>query len=547
MDADMEMVRQLFLVEAEEGLATMEEALVGLEARPDDPAPLQEIFRIVHTIKGNAGILGFDNVGEYAHLLEDALELFRSGAAPITPTHITTLLLTVDAMRGLLRAASNGRTSHVRASDKALIARLMPGGGIAGAAPGGADGGAGRGAVGDAAGTAGRTLRVAMRRLDTLLNLTGEITVARGRLLHGPAARRAGDDSDAVEALDRLLSDLQTQVMEMRLVPLGPVFRNHLRTVRDLAAAHGKLVRLTLEGEDVEVDASIVEHLRDPLTHMVRNATDHGVEYPAARHEAGKDPCATVTLRARHEGATVVVEVSDDGMGLDRDRILARAVASGLVAPGAVLTDAEIHRLIFEPGLSTAEHVTEVSGRGVGMDVVRRNVDTLRGSMEVSTVRGKGTTISIRLPLTVAIIDGFTVAVGDESYVVPLEAVTECLELPVGERRQDEVSGVLNLRGTVLPYVRLRHLFALPPAATERENVIVLRHGSERAGLVVDRLVGQGQSVVKPLDKLFDRVPCVSGSTILGNGRVALIVDVAAILADARRSDASGSPSATAA
>jgi two-component system chemotaxis sensor kinase CheA len=317
--------------------------------------------------------------------------------------------------------------------------------------------------------------------------------------------------------------------MRMRLVPLGPVFRQHLRTVRDAAAARGKQVQLTLEGEDVEVDASVVDHLRDPLTHMIRNAVDHGIEMPDARRASGKDPTGTVALRARHEGGTVVIELADDGAGLRRDRILARARERGLIAEGAELSEAEAHRLIMEPGFSTAETVSELSGRGVGMDVVRRNVEALRGSIEIASRPGAGTTITTRLPLTVAIIDGFTVSVGSESYVIPLDAVTECLAMAADERREDG-RGVFSLRGAPLPYVRVRSLFGVAGAPPARENMVVVRHGARLAGLVVDELLGGGQAVVKPLGKMFQRLPGVSGSTILGDGRVALILDVADLL-----------------
>ena len=540
MDIDLETIRQAFLVEAEEGLSAMEEALVALEARPDDREPLHEIFRTVHTLKGSAGMVGFDNVAEFAHLLEDALELFRSGEMHVTANHVTTLLQTVDALRGLLKGAAAGNTTHVRAADRALVARLVPGGEAAVAAPtGGAPvAAAGAGAPGE--GARRRTLRVGMERLDALLNLTGETAVARGRLMQllGQRRRAAGDDVvNAAEEVDRLFAELQEQVMRMRLVPLGPFFRQHVRTVRDTAALRGKVVRLVLEGEDVEVDASVVDHLRDPLTHMIRNAIDHGIELPAARRDAGKEPTGTITLRARHEGGTVVIELADDGAGLRRDRVLARARERGLVADGVELSDAEIHRLIMEPGFSTADRVSDLSGRGVGMDVVRRNVEALRGSIEIASRDGEGTTVTARLPLTVAIIDGFTVSVGDESYVIPLDAVTECLAMPADERRAGRC-GVLSLRGEPLPYVRVRELFGLAGALPARENMVVVRHAGRLAGLVVDELLGGGQAVVKPLGKMFQRLPGVSGSTILGDGRVALILDVPDLLQRALDRDA---------
>ena len=540
MEIDLDLVRQTFVAEADEQLVVLEETLVALEARPDDPEPIRTVFRLVHTIKGSAAMVGFDNVAEFAHLLEDALSIFRDGATQLTPVQVTLLLQAVDSLRGLVTAAARGNTTHVRSADRAIVAKLMPSGSDAMAVDGAESrqGSAVQSAGTGAAQQAGRTLRVGMHRLDALLDLTGEIAVARGRLLAGLARSAAATDetvSTAAEVVDRLLSDMQEQVMRMRLVPLGPVFRQHLRTVRDIAATHGKIIRLEIEGEDVEVDASVVDHLRDPLTHLVRNGTDHGIEYPAARKDAGKDPCGTLRLRARHEGGTVVIELSDDGAGLNRDRILSRGRELGLVPEGAVPPDAEIYRLIFVPGFSTADAVTELSGRGVGMDVVHRNIEALRGTVDVRSEMGVGTTISIRLPLTVAIIQGFTVGVGTESYVVPLETVTECIELPAADRTLDQPTGVFDLRGKPLPYVRLGRLFDLPDAPAARENIVVVGHAGQQAGLVVDRLLGETQAVIKPLGKALQRLAGISGSTILGDGRVALILDVPDLLQRALR------------
>ncbi len=319
--------------------------------------------------------------------------------------------------------------------------------------------------------------------------------------------------------------------MKLRMVPVGPTFRRYRRTVRDLAESHGKVTRLVTEGEDVEGDATVIEHLRDPLTHLVRNALDHGIEPPETRSMAGKDPCGLVTLAARHEAGTIVIELSDDGAGIDRERLLERARDSGIAPEGGDLSEREIERLIFEPGFTTAERVSDLSGRGVGMDVVRRNIEALRGSVNVESRAGEGTSIIIRLPLTLAIIDGLTVGVADETFFIPLETVVKSVELPLDERRRPGGRGVLNLRGTTLPWVRLRRLFRLAGSPPARENVVVVeRRRGRLAGLVVDALQGQSQAVIKPLAKLFRGLPGISGSTILGNGRVALILDVPGLL-----------------
>jgi two-component system chemotaxis sensor kinase CheA len=314
------------------------------------------------------------------------------------------------------------------------------------------------------------------------------------------------------------------------MVPIGPVFHQHHRTVRDVAQSGGKRCALRIEGEDVEVDTAVIEHIRDPLVHMVRNAIDHGIEAPAVRAAAGKPEQGTLVLRAFHEAGSMVIQVEDDGKGLDRGRIAAKAAALGMAADAARMTDEEVARAIFEPGFSTSEKVTDISGRGVGMDVVRRNVEALRGSVAVSSAPGKGTLVTIKVPLTLAIIQGFRVEVGDETFILPLDSVIECLTLAPDEAAGRDGVGVTNLRGVPLPWLRLRHQFAVAGTPPERENVVVVQNGHDTAGVVVDRLVGESQTVIKPLGAMFKNVPGVSGSSILGNGRVALILDVPGLL-----------------
>jgi two-component system chemotaxis sensor kinase CheA len=292
----------------------------------------------------------------------------------------------------------------------------------------------------------------------------------------------------------------------------------------------GKLVHLERSGEDVEVDASIVEHIHDPLMHLVRNAVDHGVETPAVRRARGKPPGGVVSLRASREASSIVVKVEDDGAGLDRDRIRTRALSSGLLQEDEERDDASLFQFVFEPGFTTAERITEVSGRGLGMDVVKRNVEALRGSVTLDTTPSVGTVVSLRLPLSLSILDVFLVGVGRETYVLPLESVLECVDLPE-EERGSSATGVLYLRGQPLPYLRLRDCFTAEGEQPARESVVVVKHAAGKAGIAVDALLGQGQTVIKPLGKLFQRIPGVSGSTILGNGRVALIVDVSTLLA----------------
>ena len=544
MDIDFEALMRSFLAESDDGLAQIEEALMVLERRPRDDQALGIVFRVAHSIKGNAAMFEFGHVERLAHVVEELLERLRERSLEVTGELVTLLLHAVDALREMIPEAADGRGEMPPAA-RAVLAELKR----LATREGAIDREKAEAAEVEAPrptapGRRGRTLRVDLDRLDRLLTLTGEIGIARGRLvqmLEDPAVSRAAVLETLREA-DLVHLELQELVMKLRMVPVGPTFRRYRRTVRDLAKSHGKVARLAIEGEEVEVDATVIENLRDPLTHMVRNALDHGIEPPEARSAVGKDPCGLVTLKAWHEAGTIVIELSDDGAGLDRERILKRARAAGSVPPaplrgdepdGGGLTEQEIEKLIFEPGFTTAEAVTDLSGRGVGMDVVRRNIEALRGSVAITSRSGEGTTITVRLPLTLAIIDGLTVGVAGETFFIPLETVVESVELPPEERRSDGC-GVINLRGTTLPYVRLRNLFRLEGAAPARENVVVVESRRQQlAGLVVDALQSQTQAVIKPLAKLFRDLPGISASTILGNGCVALILDVPGLLSQA--------------
>jgi len=542
MEFDFDALIQTFKAEAEENLGRMEESLVALEDSPGDPELLHTIFRVAHTLKGNAAALGFTGLTEFAHRLEDCLDRLQKGTAQAGTGLITTLLKSVDALRDLLSSSLAGQVEMGEAHQE-LLRILAEESGASPHTP--HDAAAARPAA-PLRNSPGRrkedrtewsertrTLRVDIDKLDRMLNLTGEIAIARGRIRQMLAELGAGSGEEVLEVQrdsDRLFLDLQELVMKIRMVPIGPTFRQHSRTVRDLATSSGKQARLEIEGEDVEVDTTVVNLIRDPLTHMLRNAVDHGLEMPEKRQAAGKDPCGLIRLRAFHDTGNIVIQISDDGGGLNRTRILEKARSRGLVIK-AEMTDTEILRLIFEPGFSTADKVTDVSGRGVGMDVVRRNIEALRGSVTVDSKEGQGTTLTIRLPLTLAIIEGFLVGVGAETYVLPLDVVVECVDLPESERNNGEPEGMINLRGKSLPYVRLRQMFGGKNEETIREQIVVVQHHDLRAGMVVDALYGENQIVIKPLGKLFQGLPGVSGSTILGNGRVALILDVPAIIA----------------
>ena len=555
MDIDFEALHRSFLAESEEGLVSMEEALMVLESRPRDEDALGQVFRIAHTIKGTAAMFDFTAVERLAHVLEELLDRLRRRSLAVTGELVSLLLRTVDVLRTMIPEAEAG-SSKMRPAERSVfdqLTRATAGEEAAGERVDPASEPPGDGPVTEpsaevetrSVGTrSAETLRVDLEKLDRLLNLTGEIGIARGRLAQMLEDPGLATILETLREADFLHLELQELVMKLRMVPVGPTFRRYRRTVRDLAKSHGKVVRLVIEGEEVEVDATVIEHLRDPLTHMVRNALDHGIEPPEARSAAGKDRCGLVTLKARHQAGSIVIEVSDDGAGLDRKQILERARVAGMV-PDRELTEQEVAELIFEPGLSTADTVTDLSGRGVGMDVVRRNIDALRGSVRLASKPGLGTTLTIRLPLTLAIIEGFQVGVDDETYIIPMDAVVETLAFePASDHRPDGADGrgVINLRGRSLPYVRLRDLLRLGGTPPARESILVVHHDDGLAGLMVDVLHGESQTVIKPMAKLFRRLPGISGSTILDNGKAAFILYVPDLLRSeiARRTGAAG-------
>jgi len=534
-DFDRDAIFASFLVESEEGLAVMEQSLVQMESSPSDLELLHTIFRVAHSLKGNATSLELSEIAGFAHVVEDLLDVFRDQQALPGADLISLLLKAVDELRAMVSSASAGSQEltpkqhdlrkeigrEVEKRAKRVVTTRA------------ASEESGSAAKGDSLpGASHRTLRADVDKLDQMLNLTGEIVITQGRL------RRMIEklDTEPGRAIlemhreaERLYMDLQREVMSIRMVPIGPLFRQFVRSVRDLAKSHGKFARLEIVGGDVEVDTTVLELLKDPLLHLLRNAVDHGLEKPALRERQGKGSCGLIRLTAAHSGGNIIVTLQDDGAGFDRNRIIDKAKRLGLLSGKEEIRDQDIYDLVLQAGFSTAESVTDLSGRGVGLDVVRRNIDSLRGTVEISSTAGKGSTVTIRLPLTLAIIEGFSVRVGTETFVVPLEHVTECTELPA-EQRSPEASGVLSLRGTALPYVRLRRVFSLSGTAPKRENIVVVKINEFHAGIAVDELLGGMQTVVKPLGRAFRAVPGIAGSTVLGDGRVGLIIDVPSLL-----------------
>ncbi|MBC3384960.1 chemotaxis protein CheW [Pseudomonas sp. SWRI179] len=382
----------------------------------------------------------------------------------------------------------------------------------------------------DSKGKDGTYVRVNADKLDELINLVGELVIASaGASL---LARTCHNDplQEATSSVSGLVEEILDGALRLRMIPIGETFNRFRRVVRDVSQELGKDIDLIISGAETELDKTVVEKIGDPLMHLLRNAMDHGIETAEARLAAGKPAKGHLHLNAYHDSGSIVLEIADDGAGLNRDRILEKAQERGLVPQGASPTDQEIYNLIFEPGFSTAQAVTNLSGRGVGMDVVKRNITLLRGTVDLDSQPGRGTVVRIRLPLTLAIINGFLVGIGQSTYVIPLDMVQECIELSEDDGLASREQGYLDLRGEVLPLVYLRDHFNHEGPPARRQNVVVVRYAELKAGLVVDDLLGEFQTVIKPLGKLFGALRGISGSTILGSGAVALILDVPALL-----------------
>ena len=518
-EVDREELLRIYLAEAEEVLATLEEMLVVLETRPGDAETINAIFRAAHTLKGNSASVGLDAPARLAHAMEDLLDEVRENRFAVTPALITLLLGAGDGLRRSIESSMGG--DDVLSPDALQLIDALGRAKSEGVAPELVR----HEEAQDLRATAKRRLRVDLERLDAILNLTGELTIAVGRL----SARYE------CEEVTRLLGELHEHVTRVRMVPIGPRFDQQRRTIRDLGQAAGKPVRLVAEGHDVELDASLVDQIKDPLTHMIRNAVDHGVERPEVRRARGKNPVATVRLRAFHDGGNVVVEVSDDGNGFDRERILERARERGMVAPGAVPADDEIYGFVFAPGFTTAETVTEISGRGVGMDVVSRAIAVMRGNVHVTSRAGEGATIAIRLPLTVAVLHGLVLEAGGERFVLPADAIERCAAVPRDEAR-DRAYGVTEIEQRMVPYIRLRRLFGLEhDSAPAVEQMVLVRSQSAEVAIVADDLIGEMQAVIKPLGQVFRKLAGVSSSTIFADGRVGLILDAGELVRRAAR------------
>lgn len=534
-DDDDEIVRA-FLVESHEGLDELDRDLVELERTPDSRDVLSRVFRTIHTVKGASGFLAFGRLERLTHCGENVLSRLRDGELTLTSPTADALLAMVDTVRALLAdieatgadadpAVDVDRVvAQLEAATTAPVDEPVPAPVTAPvAAP-----------VEPASAPASQpdSVRVDVDLLDTLVGLVGELVLTRNQIVRHADAQTDQELVRASQRLNLVVSELQEGVMRTRMQPIGQAWTKFPRVVRDLAAQLGKQVRLEMTGQETELDRSLLEAVKDPLTHLVRNAIDHGIEAPADRLAAGKPESGLLALRAYHESGQVVVEISDDGKGLDPGRIGAVAIERGVVTSDqlARMGEREVAELIFRPGFSTAATVTNVSGRGVGMDVVRTNIERIGGVVDLAGRTGAGTTVRVRIPLTLAIIPALLVGAADERFAVPQPNLVELVRLETADaaRAVETLAGapVLRLRGRLLPLVSLTGQLGLPERAADAMTVVVVQADELRFGLVVDEVHDTQEIVVKPLGRQLKPIAMYAGATIMGDGRVALILDV---------------------
>ena len=547
-DSDPELLSE-FVSESTEHLEIAEDQLLVIESETNNSEALNAIYRSFHTIKGVASFLGLEDTRHLAHQAESMFNLARDGKLELTGDAFEVALASVDGLKRQIRfaekwldtqhalevdpelpnllqaidAVSNG----VKVSRSALAAKASP-------APSESSSSK-REKPAPSPVHVKESIKVDRDRLDKLINVIGELVIGQAMVEEEVATWQAqtGNESMAMSQLNKTVRDLQELSLSLRMVPVGSAFHKMARIVRDLGRKLGKEINFDTEGDETELDKTVVDQIGDPLLHMVRNAADHGIEPPEDRIAAGKPKQGNVSLRAYHQGGNIYIEIQDDGKGLDRDALLKKAIERELVSESDNLTDQEIFNLIFAPGFSTAKNVTDVSGRGVGMDVVRRNVEALQGSVSVTSVKGKGSTVTIRLPLTLAILDGLSIRVGQEIYIIPILSVVESFSpQPADMKRIAGKGEVVMVRGEVVPLLRLSRLFgATQSSGNVNSLVVIVEDRSKKFALLVDELLGQSQVVIKNLETNYEKVEGIAGATILGDGRIAMIIDVFGLVA----------------
>lgn len=580
---DMKEIIDEFLVEADELIASLDTNLVTLETTPNDLDLLNEIFRAAHTIKGTSSFLGFDQVSSLTHRMEDVLNKLRKSEMVVTAEIMDLLLASVDVLKQLLHnvrdggqdtvdlteitarleAAAEGRVTLKSAADALAVTAVHNAEADWGAVDGireiatearsteplspGKVPPAERRPAHDKKATGEQTIRVDVNRLDSLINLMGELVLGRNSLMQmvGRLDSEAGASefervNQSAAAINYITTELQLAIMKMRMQPVGKVFSRFPRQVRDLARDAGKQIELVVSGEDTELDKSVIEEIGDPLVHLIRNSCDHGIETPDDRKAAGKHARGTIWLSASQEGSNIVIKIRDDGRGLDVDAIRSKAVERGLASRAEVdrMTDREVFAYIFEAGFSTAKQITDVSGRGVGMDVVRTNIEKLNGMIELDSARGIGTTISIKLPLTLAIIQGLLVQSDDEVFILPLSSVHETVKTDQAQIYYVNQRPVFRLRDEIIPIVNIGGVLRTQSSGftlTEKPYIVVVGLAEKKLGINIDRFLGQEEVVIKSLGEYLGGAEGIAGATILGDGRIRLIVDLIGLFSLARK------------
>ena len=524
----------LFESESREQLSTINEQLLALERAPTASEPVGAIFRAVHTMKGMSATMGYAAVTALAHELESLLDRVRQSELVVDRVVTDALFAAVDALERAMEIEVAGGSAETASAPALARLHALAGARAAAGAPAAVSTPAAPASTGDAAGRAPRTVRVELRRLDGLTNLAGELNVARGRLrdVANEIANPALDE--ALAQASRLITNLHDEIMASRMVPVGQVFDRFPRLIRDAAHALGKEIELTLNGREIELDRSMLDEIGEPIVHLLRNAADHGIEQPDVRERNGKPRAGQLSLTVTRERQMVTMRVQDDGRGIDRDQVLARARAEGLVdAAVESLSDDELVRIIGRPGFSTAEVITDMSGRGVGIDVVLTRVRALGGSVEIRSRTGEGTTVTLRLPVTLAIVRALLARVDGETYALPMTHVRETVELRQEARRRVQGREVMLLRDEVVPLLHFREIVGLSEArfvnVEGATQVIVIESDGRSTGLVVDEFAGQQDIVVKGFDSVRDGLALFSGATILADGAPALIVDVSSL------------------
>jgi chemotaxis protein histidine kinase CheA len=534
-------LREVFRDEAYELVSELESALLELEKIPEDAELVGRVFRALHTIKGSGAACGLTDSSAFAHAVEGVFDRIRKGEIAATENVIDLTLVAADYIRSLFDVCYRGGEADPE-QGRYILASFQETLKVVDSDTAARRTEAGKNGYSSSPETSGKnadtvrekpkdaerisSIRVSTEKLDLLVNLVGELVTVQTRLSRIAFVRNFPELLGVAEDVKRLTAELRDSTMSVRMLPIGTIFGKFRRLVRDLSADLGKDIELVTEGAETELDKTVIERLNDPLIHLIRNSIDHGIEKPDARESSGKLRTGTIRLSAAHAGAHVLIRIQDDGAGLDKEAIHSQAVEKGFISQDSQLPDRELFPLVLAPGFSTAKSVTAVSGRGVGLDVVKRTIDALRGTIEIDSEQGKGTAITLKLPLTLAIIDGFLTKIGAEHYIFPLAIVEECVELTHKQAEDGHGRNLINVRSHIIPYVRLREQFHIGGEPPPIEQIVITQVDDKRVGFVVDHIVGGHQTVIKNLGTFYRDFDGVSGATILGDGTVALILDV---------------------